>query len=136
MGIDVGTSGVKVLLIDTEGNILSEATTQQNVIHVNPTWTEQDPETWWQNTISSINKVLSDSLSLPYPIDISCIGITGQMHSSVFLDNSGDSIRPAILWNDSRTTLQCKHIHDSVGMDFLYNEIGNLALEGFTASKI
>nr|AIF11768.1 xylulokinase [uncultured marine thaumarchaeote KM3_53_E03] len=136
MGIDVGTSGVKVLLINTEGNIVSEATTQQNVIQVNPTWTEQDPETWWQNTISSINKVLSDSSSLPYPIDISCIGITGQMHSSVFLDNSGDSIRPAILWNDSRTTLQCKHIHDSVGMDFLYNEIGNLALEGFTAPKI
>ena len=136
MGIDVGTSAVKVVLTGTDGKIISEANVEQSVSHFKPTWAEQDPDLWWQNTVTAINKVTSNLSSLPYPTELSCIGVTGQMHSSVFLDQSGHSIRPAILWNDSRTISQCKNIYALVGMDFLYQEIGNLALEGFTAPKI
>ncbi len=136
LGIDVGTSSIKGILATSEGETICVNEVQQVVSNPYPNWSEQDPEVWWRNTIDVIKCLTFDASKLPYPIEISCIGITGQMHSSVFLDSSGKNIRPSILWNDSRTTLQCQQIYDLVGKKYLQKEIGNLALEGFTAPKL
>ena len=136
LGIDVGTSSIKGILATSEGETISVNEVQQIVSNPYPNWSEQDPEVWWRNTIDVIKCLTFDASKLPYPIEISCVGVTGQMHSSVFLDSSGKNIRPSILWNDSRTTLQCQQIYDLVGKKYLQKEIGNLALEGFTAPKL
>ena len=136
MGIDVGTSAVKVVLVRLDGQIVSEASVEQAVVEPNPTWAEQDPEILWQSTRTAIKKVISNCAQLPYSTEIIGISVTGQMHSGVFLDQARNIIRPAILWNDSRTSSQCEEIIGLVGIDRLYQEIGNMALEGFTAPKI
>ncbi|MDP6770847.1 MAG: xylulokinase, partial [Anaerolineales bacterium] len=136
MGIDVGTSAVKVVLVRLDGKIASEASVEQAVVEPYPTWSEQDPELLWQSTRTAIKKVISNCAQLPYSTEVISISVTGQMHTGVFLDQASNIIRPAILWNDSRTSSQCEEIIDALGMDRLYHEIGNLALEGFTAPKI
>jgi len=136
MGIDVGTSAVKVVLVRLDGQIVSEAFVEQAVVEPNPTWAEQDPEILWQSTRTAIKKVISNCAQLPYSTEIIGISVTGQMHSGVFLDQARNIIRPAILWNDSRTSSQCEEIIGLVGIDRLYQEIGNMPLEGFTAPKI
>ena len=136
LGIDVGTSAVKALVVSASGNILAEAEVQQPVAHPRPTWSEQSPELWWQSTKTAVSKVIKSVKSTHRKIEICAIGLSGQMHSSVFLDNDKNVIRPAILWNDSRTSKQCHEITNLLGLDTMHRTIGNLALEGFTAPKI
>lgn len=136
LGIDVGTTAVKAVVVSIKGTIWAEAQVEQTVFHPQPAWSEQSPELWWQSTKTAIAKVIKSVKSTHQRIEICAIGLSGQMHSSVFLDNEKNVIRPAILWNDSRTTNQCHEITNLLGLDTMHRTIGNLALEGFTAPKI
>lgn len=134
LGLDIGTSGVKALLMSADGDLIGSASQEYPMSSPRPGWTEQHPEDMWKGTIDALAKVISKYQVIPS--SIKGIGLSGQMHSSVFLDNEGKVIRPAILWNDSRTTKQCREIESLVGKDLLIEEASNPALEGFTAPKV
>lgn len=136
LGIDVGTTAVKAMLVGSDGNVLSESEIEHPVSVPRPGWSEQHPEMWWRSTVQAVRKVLHTTGGGDWRGEIAAIGISGQMHSSVFLDIGGEVIRPALLWNDVRTSAQCRHILESVGLDLLHSTVGNLPLEGFTAPKI
>ncbi len=136
LGIDVGTTAVKALLVGVDGRVLAEAETEQQVSTPRPGWAEQDPELWWSSTKASISSVMREARRGGGGVELRAIGLSGQMHSSVFLDERGEVIRPALLWNDVRTTAQCQTITQALGLAGLRRTVGNLALEGFTAPKV
>lgn len=108
IGIDVGTSGTKALAIDAKGRVLAEASASYPCHHPKPLWSEQDPEDWWQATVKVVRSVVKQAKLKP--ADVAAIGLSGQMHGSVFLDRNDQVIRPAILWNDQRTESECQEI--------------------------
>jgi xylulokinase len=132
VGIDLGTSGVKVLLVGDGGNIVRVASREYPVHRPEVDWVEQDPADWWEATSASINEVTSDV----DPREVGAVGLTGQMHGSVFLDADHEVLRPAILWNDQRTSAQCEEILDTIGERRLIELTSNPPFEGFTAPKI
>ncbi|MEZ6134810.1 MAG: xylulokinase [Pirellulaceae bacterium] len=135
IGVDIGTSGTKSLLIDPDGNILAEASSNYGVLMPKPMWTEQDPEEWWTATCATIRAVVKKARAKP--ADVKAIGLSGQMHGSVFLDKSDKVLRPALLWNDQRTGDECQEITELAGgRDELIRMVANPALTGFTAPKI
>lgn len=134
MGIDVSTTATKALLIGADGNVVSVASSEYTYETPRPMWTEQHPHLWWQATVQSVRKVLADSGV--NPADIQGIGLTGQMHGLVLLDEKGQVLRPAILWNDQRTAAECDEIRARLGKNRLIQITGNDALTGFTAPKI
>jgi len=134
VGIDISTTAVKAILIDSRGGVVGSASTPVNLAIPRPGWSEQDPADWWDATVASIRALL-DRLSLS-PKSIVSLGLTGQMHGAIFLDALGDIIRPAILWNDARSAAQCAEITDLIGEDRLREITGNPALVGFQAPKI
>jgi len=134
LGIDVATTGAKALLIDEEGKVVASATKEYPLSTPRPLWSEQDPIDWWEGTVASIRELLESSAV--DPAAIVGLGLTGQMHGLVLLDQRGQILRPAILWNDQRTGPQCRWITESVGFERLLEWTGNLALPGFTAPKI
>lgn len=135
LGIDIGTSGTKALAIDPEGRILADAMTSYPCYVPKPLWSEQDPEDWWQATIKSVRAVLKKARLKA--AEVKAIGLSGQMHGSVFLDKNDRVIRRAILWNDQRTAAECEEMHQRVGgRDKLIAMVANPALTGFTAPKI
>ena len=135
IGIDIGTSGTKSLLIDPDGNIIAEASAAYEVSMPKPMWTEQDPEDWWNATVKTVRAVVKQGRAKPS--DVKAIGLSGQMHGSVFLDKAGKVIRPALLWNDQRTAAECDEITRLAGgRDELIRMVANPALTGFTAPKI
>jgi xylulokinase len=135
LGLDIGTSGVKVLLISVEGKIISSKTVSYPLSTPYSGWAEQSPDDWWEATVKVIKETVSHN-----PLDskqIKGISLSGQMHSSVFLDEKMAVIRPAILWSDTRTSKQCKKIYAIAGgLEQLIRYVSNPALEGFTAPKI
>ncbi|RJP20804.1 MAG: xylulokinase [Candidatus Omnitrophota bacterium] len=133
IGIDVGTSGTKTVLFDAEGQALAGVTEEYPLHTPHPGWTEQDPEDWWTATVNSISGVLTKSGVSPG--EIRGIGLSGQMHGSVFLDDLNQVVRPAILWNDSRTADACIEITETIGEKRLLELASNPALTGFTAPK-
>lgn len=134
LGIDISTTGAKALIIDETGAVLASATTALSLSTPRPLWSEQDPEEWWQGVARSIRAALQEAgLS---GNDIAAVGLTGQMHGLVLLDESGAVLRPAILWNDQRTGAQCDEIRARLGRERLIEITGNDALTGFTAPKI
>ncbi|MBN2325852.1 MAG: xylulokinase [Candidatus Omnitrophica bacterium] len=133
IGIDVGTSGTKTVLFDEEGKALASRTVEYPLHTPNPGWTEQDPEDWWNAAVNSIQAVLGES-----GVDaseIKGVGLSGQMHGSVFMDEKNQVVRPAILWNDSRTADECHEITQTIGAEKLIQLASNPALTGFTAPK-
>jgi xylulokinase len=135
LGIDVGTSGTKTLAIREDGTILASATALYPLSTPKPGWSEQDPEHWWQAAIQSVQQVLTKGKISAG--EVAGIGLSGQMHGSVFLNSKHEVIRPAILWNDQRTTEECREIESAVGgRSNLIDLVANPALEGFTAPKI
>ena len=108
VGIDIGSSVTKTLAIDETGRILASASSEYPCSHPQPGWSEQDPELWWRATCETIRAVLHRGGLKPE--DIGGIGLSGQMHGSVFLDESGNVLRPALLWNDQRTVAECAEI--------------------------
>ena len=135
LGIDIGTSGTKTLAIRGDGQILGSATAGYPISHPKPGWSEQNPEDWWQATIKTIRQVLKKSGVKPE--QVAGIGLSGQMHGSVFLDKKHNVIRPALLWNDQRTAAECDEITRAAGgREKLIELVANPALTGFTAPKI
>ncbi len=135
LGIDVGTSGTKTLAIDERGSILAQASAEYPCDHPHPGWSEQHPHLWWEATRKTIAEVLAAGRFGAK--DVAGIGLSGQMHGSVFLDSSGEVIRPALLWNDQRTAAECREIEQQAGgREALIRLVANPALTGFTAPKI
>jgi xylulokinase len=134
LGIDLSTTGAKALLIDPAGRVVGSATTPLSLSSPHPLWSEQEPREWWEATANSIQQVLAET-SLAGD-DIVAIGLTGQMHGLVVLDDEGQVLRPAILWNDQRCGAECDEIRARVSLDRLVQITGNDALTGFTAPKI
>ena len=134
LGIDVSTTGAKALLVDADGRVVGSATTPLALSTPRPLWSEQHPRDWWEGVAQSIRQVLVESSAAGS--DIAAIGLTGQMHGLVLLDEQGEVLRPAILWNDQRTGRQCDEIRARIGKERLIQITGNDALTGFTAPKI
>ncbi|MGB8646766.1 MAG: xylulokinase [Anaerolineae bacterium] len=134
MGIDIGTSGSKALLIEAEGGVKASATTEYLMSTPQPLWAEQNPADWWTATIASIRTVLRTEGVTPE--QVVGIGLTGQMHGLVLLNREGNVLRPCIMWNDQRTAGQCAEIRAAMGEELLLDLIANPVLPGFTAPKI
>jgi xylulokinase len=134
LGIDVGTSGSKAILIDAGGAVKTSVTTEYPLHTPQPLWAEQDPSDWWAATVTSIRRVLADGGVAA--ADIAGVGLTGQMHGLVLLDARGEVLRPCIMWNDQRTAAQCAAITEKVGLENVLRLTGNPILPGFTAPKI
>jgi xylulokinase len=134
LGLDVSTTGAKALLINEKGGVVGSATTPLTLSTPRPLWSEQDPREWWSGMVSSIRQVLQQANVAGS--DVAAIGLTGQMHGLVLLDEHGEVLRPAILWNDQRTGAQCDEMRARLGREHLIQVTGNDALTGFTAPKI
>ena len=134
LGIDIGTSGTKTLLITQEGQVAASSTQEYPLYTPKPLWSEQNPADWWNAVCVSIKDVLARSGVEAK--DIAAVGLSGQMHGAVFLDDQRNVLRPAILWNDQRTQAECDWIMDTVGRDRVVELISNPVLTGFTAGKI
>ncbi len=135
IGLDIGTSATKAIAVNAQGTILANASAGYPSIHPRPTWSEQDPELWWAATAKTVRSVVKSAKLRA--ADVLGIGLSGQMHGSVFLDESQKVIRPAILWNDQRTAEECVEIEQRVGgRARLIRMVANPALTGFTAPKI
>ncbi len=132
IGIDIGTSGTKSVLFDTDGSIAAKASAEYRLYQPQPSWAEENPDDWWE----ACKKTLREITPFAKGGKIIGIGLSGQMHSLVMLDSDGKVIRPAILWCDSRTEAECKEIEKLIGKERLIEITANPALCGFTASKI
>ncbi len=137
LGIDLGTTGVRAILVNSEGKVAASADASYPLLTPRPYWIEQEPELWWQATVMAIRDCLSSAKQVyGGMVGIAAIGLSGQMHGSVFLDSQGFVLRPAMLWNDQRTAEQCAQITAIVGEERLIQLTSNRALAGFTAPKI
>lgn len=135
LGIDIGTSGTKTLAVRADGKILAGAMETYPCYVPKPLWSEQDPEDWWQATIRSVRRVVKQARLKAG--DVKAIGLSGQMHGSVFLDKRSRVVRRAILWNDQRTSAECREMEERVGgRANLIRLVANPAMTGFTAPKI
>jgi xylulokinase len=132
LGMDLGTTSLRALVLNTEGAVLGQASAPYPTAQPHPGWTEQEPEDWWQASRSA----LSDLRARGLLAQVKAIGLTGQMHGSVFLDRRHRVLRPAILWNDQRTAAEAAQIEERVGQRRLLTLTGNRALTGFTAPKV
>jgi xylulokinase len=134
LGIDVSTTATKALLIDEMGELVAVASSPHTLQTPQPLWSEQNPHEWWDAALASIRSVLEKANASG--ARVAAVGMTGQMHGLVLLDEAGDVLRPAILWNDQRTQSQCDEIHRRIGKENFIQITGNVALTGFTAPKI
>lgn len=132
IGIDLGTSGTKTVLFDTEGNIVASALVEYPMYQPHNGWAEQDPADWRRAAFETL-KTVTDKVDAS---KIRGIGISGQMHGLVMLDEAGNVLRPSIIWCDQRTAAECEEITRRVGAQRLIEITANPALTGFTASKI
>ena len=134
IGIDIGTTGTKTILVDEKGNQLASALEEYPLYTPHPKWAEQEPEDWWKATVNTIREVIEKSEI--NNADIKGIGLSGQMHGLVIMDKKHQVLRPSILWCDVRTSNQCRYIRETVGTKILTQSTCNPVLEGFTAPKI
>ncbi len=135
LGIDIGTSGTKTLAIREDGKILASAMAEYPLSTPKPGWSEQAPEDWWKASCKTVKAVLRDGKIAAK--NVAGIGLSGQMHGSVFLDKKHQVLRPALLWNDQRTAAECDEIEAAAGgRKKLIGMVANPALTGFTAPKI
>jgi xylulokinase len=135
LGIDIGTSGTKTLICDEDGKVLATGLAEHKIQSPKPGWSEQHPEDWWQAVGQATQAVLKKAKVKA--ADVSGIGLSGQMHGSVFLGEGPKALRPALLWNDQRTAEQCDQIEAKAGgRANLIGLVANPALTGFTAPKI
>lgn len=130
IGIDLGTSGVKVILLNEQGEVVASQTEKLTVSRPHPLWSEQDPEQWWQATDRAM-KALGDQHSLQ---DVKALGIASKMHGATLLDAQQRVLRPAILWNDGRCAQECTLLEARVPQSRVIT--GNLMMPGFTAPKL
>ncbi|WP_033826986.1 xylulokinase [Bacillus andreraoultii] len=134
IGVDLGTSAVKVLLVNQSGHVVQEVSKSYPLIQEKSGYSEQDPNEWFEKTTEALAELVAQFNG--HPSDIEGISFSGQMHGLVILDQNNELLRNAILWNDTRTTEQCQQIYDIVAKDKLLSITKNVALEGFTLPKI
>ncbi|MBI3912172.1 MAG: xylulokinase [Armatimonadetes bacterium] len=134
LGIDIGTTGTKTLLTSEAGQVLASATAEYPLSMPRPGWAEQEPAHWWEATVATVRQAL-DRAGVS-GADILGVGLSGQMHGSVFLDGKGRVLRPAILWCDQRTAAECEWITERVGAQRVVELTSNPVLTGFSAPKI
>ena len=132
IGIDLGTSAVKLLLVDENGAIRSTVSREYPLSFPHPGWSEQEPADWWDGCVSGLKELISGV----DPREVAGIGCGGQMHGRVALDDADRVIRPAILWNDGRTGEETEYLNTVVGKERLSALTANIAFAGFTAPKI
>ena len=132
LGVDLGTSSVKLVLADDNGRIADSASAKYPLSLPADGWSEQDPADWYRGVVSCIRE-LGSRHSLD---EVRGVSFSGQMHGLVVLDRDDNVIRPAILWNDNRTVEECAYLNDVVGKDKLLEWTGNVAFTGFTAPKL
>ncbi|HEY3615105.1 MAG TPA: xylulokinase [Gaiellales bacterium] len=128
VGLDIGTTGVKALAVDGSGAVVARAESHYGVSQPQPGWSEQAPADWWAGAQAAMAGL--------GPLAVAGIGLSGQMHGLVALDEQERVLRPAILWNDQRTAAECAEIEQRVGLERLIALTGNRALTGFTAPKL
>ena len=132
IGIDLGTSAVKLLLVNEKGEILKEVSRDYPLRFPHPGWSEQDPEDW----IKAVEEAIPELLQGFDSAQVEGIGAGGQMHGLVILDENDQVIRPAILWNDGRTGEEVDYLNETIGRAKLSEQTANIAFAGFTAPKI
>ena len=132
LGIDLGTSEVKLLLLDDSGVIAASAGVRLDIARPHPGWSEQDPQAWWAATVSAASRLRAEQPAAW--AKVRAVGLSGQMHGAVLLDASGEVLRPAILWNDVRSAAECGEM--MAALPSLPAIAGNLAMPGFTAPKL
>ncbi len=134
IGIDTSTTATKAVLVGEDGVVAAVGMAEYGYDVPHPRWTEQDPECWWDGTVTAIRSALSQAGVAGSAV--AAVGMAGQMHGLVLLDKAGSVLRPAILWNDQRTADACDEIRQAVGIERLIAVTGNDALPGFTAPKL
>ena len=132
IGIDLGTSSLKLLLVDRQGTVLRTVTKEYPLLFPQPGWSEQEPAHWWQAVREGIPQLLEGFDAA----QVTGIGAGGQMHGLVALDEADQVIRPAILWNDGRTFREVEYLNDTIGKERLSALTANIAFAGFTAPKL
>ncbi len=137
LGIDLGTTGVKAALFRTDdGQVISSALFEYPLYHPQPGWAEQNPRDWWEATIAAIRACLEAAARLGVmPADVRGLGLSGQMHGVVLLDEQSMVLRPCIIWADQRSDAQCRWMIERVGAERLIDYVSNPALPGFSAPK-
>ncbi|MDP0492696.1 MAG: xylulokinase [Fusobacterium sp. JB021] len=131
IGIDIGTSSVKTLLMDSLGEVVRTSSREYPLVFVKDGWIEQHPSDWYEKTIESLKELV-----VGYENKIKAISFSGQMHGLVVLDENDEVIRPAMLWCDQRTEKECEYLNNDIGKKKLISLTGNIALTGFTLPKI
>jgi len=129
LGIDLGTSSVKAVLIDDTGALVDECAAPLAVSHPQPLWSEQDPDAWWTASVAAVAGLAAERRAR-----VRGVGLSGQMHGAVLLDAAQRTIRPAILWNDGRSAAACRELERREPRSRAIT--GNLAMPGFTAPKL
>src|SRR5262249_20390120 len=135
LGIDIGTGGTRAVVIDESNRVVASQTCEHEPFaSPQPTWAEQDPRDWWRACGVAVRGALSaqgvDSA------DIAAVGLSGQMHGAVLLDQTGEVLRPALIWCDQRTSEQCRAITEKIGAARLIELTSNPAITGFTLPKL
>ena len=132
IGVDLGTSAVKLLLMDEAGDIKKIVSREYPLYFPKPGWSEQHPEDWYEQSVEGIKELTAECDRN----EIAGISFGGQMHGLVILDEQDRVIRPAILWNDGRTTEETDYLNEEIGKERLSEYTANIAFTGFTAPKI
>ena len=132
IGIDLGTSAVKLLLMEGDGRIEKIVSREYPIYFPQPGWSEQRPEDWFAQTIAGLKELLEDTDKS----QVAGISFGGQMHGLVILDEKNEVIRPALLWNDGRTFEECDYLNEVIGKETLSRYTGNISFTGFTAPKV
>lgn len=131
LGVDIGTSGVKILLLSSEGVVIKTVNKSYKLLIPKSNWTEQNPNDWFEQTLKGLKEIIKG-----YEHQIKAISFSGQMHGMVLLDKNDEVIRNAILWNDQRTIKEVDYLNNEIGVERLISETGNIAVTGLTAPKI
>lgn len=131
IGVDLGTSAVKLILMDEDGKIAKVVSKEYPISFPHPGWSEQNPYDWYEQSVEGMKELIQGS-----ELSVQGISFGGQMHGLVVLDDKDQVIRPAILWNDGRTGRECEYLNETIGREVLSEETGNIAFAGFTAPKL
>jgi xylulokinase len=134
LGVDLGTSSVKVLLVTETGQILGRGSAEYPIRHPRPGWAEQHPDDWWQATVAAVRQALASVQGTP--VSISAVGLSGQMHGTVLLGRAGQLLAPAVIWPDQRSRRQVQEITDLIGAERLIELTGSPVATGFQAATV
>ena len=132
IGVDLGTSAVKLLVMDQNGKIVKIVSKEYPLFFPHPGWSEQNPEDWYEKSLEGLEELLEGCDKS----EVAGISFGGQMHGLVTLDENDKVIRPAILWNDGRSTEEVAYLNETIGKDVISSYTANIAFAGFTAPKI